>query len=159
MFAAEAAGAGGAVSVSVAALTINKVCGSGLKAIQLAASGALLGDHEVILAGGMESMTNAPYLLPKLRAGARMGHAEAKDSMLLDGLWCAMTDQSMGKTGELVVRSRFQLTEFHGAAARHFGGSYVHRLARAADGFRITLQRVDIVNARGAADYTSPVWA
>ena len=94
----------GGLPVSVAALTINKVCGSGLKAIQLAASGALLGDHEVILAGGMESMTNAPYLLPKLRAGARMGHAEAKDSMLLDGLWCAMTDQSMGKTGELVAQ-------------------------------------------------------
>lgn len=70
-----------------------------------------------------------------------------------------IVESANGKTGELVVRSRFQLTEFHGAAARHFGGSYVHRLARAADGFRITLQRVDIVNARGAADYTSPVWA
>jgi acetyl-CoA C-acetyltransferase len=94
----------GGLPSSVAALTINKVCGSGLKAIQLAASGVLLGDHEVILAGGMESMTNAPYLLPKLRAGARMGHTEAKDSMILDGLWCAMTNQSMGATGELVAQ-------------------------------------------------------
>jgi acetyl-CoA C-acetyltransferase len=69
----------------------------------LAANGVRLGDHEVILAGGMESMSNAPYLLPNLRAGARMGHTEAKDAMVLDGLWCAMTDQHMGLTGELVA--------------------------------------------------------
>ncbi len=85
------------------ALTINKVCGSGLKAIQLAANAVRLGDHEVVLAGGMESMSNAPYLMPKLRTGARMGHTEAKDAMILDGLWCAMTDQHMGHTGELVA--------------------------------------------------------
>ncbi len=89
---------------TISALTLNKVCGSGLKAIQLAAAGVLLGDHEVILGGGMESMSNAPYLLPKLRAGARMGHAQALDAMTHDGLWCAMTDQSMGATGELVAQ-------------------------------------------------------
>ncbi len=94
----------GGLPSSTSALTINKVCGSGLKAIQLAASGVLMGDHEVILAGGMESMSNAPYLMPKLRAGARMGHTEAKDAMILDGLWCAMTNQSMGATGELVAQ-------------------------------------------------------
>jgi acetyl-CoA C-acetyltransferase len=88
---------------SISALTINKVCGSGLKAIQLAANAVRLGDHDVVLAGGMESMSNAPYLMPKLRAGARMGHTEAKDAMILDGLWCAMTDQHMGHTGELVA--------------------------------------------------------
>jgi acetyl-CoA C-acetyltransferase len=93
----------GGLSASVSALTINKVCGSGLKAIQLAANAVRLGDHEVVLAGGMESMSNAPYILPKLRAGARMGHTEAKDTMILDGLWCAMTDQHMGHTGELVA--------------------------------------------------------
>ena len=93
----------GGLPSSVSALTINKVCGSGLKAIQLAANGVRLGDHEVILAGGMESMSNAPYLMPKLRGGARMGHVQALDSMLLDGLWCAMTDQHMGVTGELVA--------------------------------------------------------
>ena len=92
----------GGLPSSTSALTINKVCGSGLKAIQLAASGVLLGDHEVILAGGMESMSNAPYLLPKLRAGARMGNTTAIDSMTFDGLHCAMTDQAMGATGELV---------------------------------------------------------
>jgi acetyl-CoA C-acetyltransferase len=93
----------GGLPSTISALTINKVCGSGLKAIHLAANGVRLGDHEVILAGGMESMSNAPYLLPKLRAGARMGHTEAKDAMVLDGLWCAMTDQHMGHTGELVA--------------------------------------------------------
>jgi acetyl-CoA C-acetyltransferase len=93
----------GGLPSSVSALTINKVCGSGLKAIQLAANAVRLGDHEVVLAGGMESMSNAPYLLPKLRTGARMGHTEAKDAMILDGLWCAMTDQHMGHTGELVA--------------------------------------------------------
>ena len=93
----------GGLPSSIAALTINKVCGSGLKAIQLAANGVRLGDHEVILAGGMESMSNAPYLLTKLRNGARMGDTEAKDAMVLDGLWCAMTDQHMGLTGELVA--------------------------------------------------------
>ncbi|HEX7554956.1 MAG TPA: thiolase family protein [Geothrix sp.] len=93
----------GGLSPSVSALTINKVCGSGLKAIQLAANAVRLGDHEVVLAGGMESMSNVPYLLPKLRMGARMGHTEALDAMILDGLWCAMTDQHMGHTGELVA--------------------------------------------------------
>jgi acetyl-CoA C-acetyltransferase len=93
----------GGMKPTSSALTVNKVCGSGLKAIQLAASGVLLGDHEMILAGGMESMTNAPYLLPKLRAGARMGHVQAVDSMVQDGLWCAHTDQHMGLTGELVA--------------------------------------------------------
>jgi len=93
----------GGMKPTSSALTVNKVCGSGLKAIQLAAAGVLLGDHDVILAGGMESMTNAPYLLPKLRAGARMGHAQAIDSMVQDGLWCAHTDQHMGLTGELVA--------------------------------------------------------
>jgi acetyl-CoA C-acetyltransferase len=93
----------GGLPSSVSALTVNKVCGSGLKAIQLAANAVRLGDHDVVIAGGMESMSNAPYLMPKLRAGARMGHTEAKDSMILDGLWCAMTDQHMGHTGELVA--------------------------------------------------------
>ena len=93
----------GGMDVSSSALTINKVCGSGLKAVQLAASSILMGDHEIVLAGGMESMSNAPYLLPKMRQGARMGHAQAIDSMMFDGLHCAMTDQAMGTTGELVA--------------------------------------------------------
>ncbi|MFM8622342.1 MAG: thiolase family protein [Holophagaceae bacterium] len=99
----------GGMDVSSSALTINKVCGSGLKAIQLAASSVLLGDHEIVLAGGMESMSNAPYLLPKMRQGARMGHAQAIDSMMFDGLHCAMTDQAMGTTAELVAE-KYKIT-------------------------------------------------
>ena len=99
----------GGMDVSSSALTINKVCGSGLKAIQLAASSVLLGDHEIVLAGGMESMSNAPYLLPKMRQGARMGHAQAIDSMMFDGLHCAMTNQAMGTTGELVAE-KYRIT-------------------------------------------------
>ena len=117
----------GGLPSTVSALTINKVCGSGLKAIQLAANAVRLGDHDVVLAGGMESMSNAPYLMPKLRVGARMGHTEAKDAMILDGLWCAMTDQHMGHTGELVA-SKFGV----GREAQDAWAAESHRKAVAA---------------------------
>ena len=87
----------------VAAVTVNKVCGSGLKAVMMAAQSIQLGDAEVVVAGGMESMTNAPYLLPKARAGYRMGHGTMLDSMIQDGLWCAFKDWHMGNTGEVVA--------------------------------------------------------
>ena len=87
----------------VAALTINKVCGSGLKAVMLAAQGIATGDIDVAVAGGMESMSNCPYLLPKAREGMRMGNAEAVDSMIHDGLWCSLEDSSMGLACEAVV--------------------------------------------------------
>src|SRR5687768_3157850 len=74
---------------SVAALTINKVCGSGLKAVMLAAQGIATGDIEVAVAGGMESMSNCPYLLPRVRDGLRLGPGELLDAMIVDGLWCA----------------------------------------------------------------------
>ncbi|MGH9800152.1 MAG: acetyl-CoA C-acyltransferase, partial [Blastocatellia bacterium] len=73
----------------VAAMTINKVCGSGLKSVMLASQSIALGDNEIIVAGGMESMSNAPYLLPKGRDGYRMGNGEIIDAMVHDGLWCA----------------------------------------------------------------------
>src|SRR5499433_2724037 len=73
----------------VAALTINKVCGSGLKAVMLAAQGIACGDTDIVVAGGMESMSNCPYLLPKAREGYRLGHGELVDSMIFDGLWDA----------------------------------------------------------------------
>lgn len=88
---------------TVGSLTINKVCGSGLKAVMLAAQAIKAGDAEVILAGGMESMTNAPYLLPEARAGARLGHSQLIDSMVHDGLWDVHNDFHMGMTGELVA--------------------------------------------------------
>ena len=73
----------------VGALTINKVCGSGLKAVMLAAQAVRLGDADVVVAGGMESMSNTPYALPRLREGLRMGNGEVQDLMIHDGLWCA----------------------------------------------------------------------
>src|SRR3954468_11065371 len=79
----------GGLADHVAALTINKVCGSGLKAVMLAAQGVATGDVDVVVAGGMESMSHCPYLLPRAREGLRMGHGELVDSMVHDGLWCA----------------------------------------------------------------------
>ncbi len=89
--------------IEVPALTINKVCGSGLKAVNLAAQSILAGDSDIIVAGGMESMTNAPYLLDKARSGYRMGHGKLVDSMIQDGLWCAFNDYHMGITAENVA--------------------------------------------------------
>ncbi len=86
----------------VAALTINKVCGSGLKAVALAAQAVQLGESEIVVAGGMESMTNAPYLLPQARSGYRLGDGKLIDSMIHDGLWDSYEDFHMGMTGELV---------------------------------------------------------
>jgi acetyl-CoA C-acetyltransferase len=86
---------------SVGAFLVNKVCGSGLKAIMLADQAIRAGDGSIFVAGGMESMSNAPYLLQKARHGYRMGHGELLDSMLLDGLWDPMNDYHMGLTGEL----------------------------------------------------------
>jgi acetyl-CoA C-acetyltransferase len=87
----------------VAALTINKVCGSGLKAVALAAQAVILGESEIVVAGGMESMTNCPYLLPQARAGYRVGNGVLVDSMIQDGLWDAYENFHMGMTGELVA--------------------------------------------------------
>ena len=87
----------------VGALTINKVCGSGLKAVMLAAQGIATGDADVVVAGGMESMSNCPYLLTGAREGLRLGHGELRDSMIWDGLWDAYSDYHMGCTGEIVA--------------------------------------------------------
>ncbi|HZI59361.1 MAG TPA: acetyl-CoA C-acetyltransferase [Pyrinomonadaceae bacterium] len=93
----------GGLSPSVAAVTVNKVCGSGLKAVMMAAQAVKLGDSEMVVAGGMESMSNAPYLIPKAREGYRLGNGELVDSMINDGLWCAFENYHMGCTGELVA--------------------------------------------------------
>src|ERR671910_1668570 len=93
----------GGLPPEVAALTINKVCGSGLKAVMLAAQGIATGDTEVVVAGGMESMSNAPYLLPRAREGMRLGHGELLDAMIVDGLWEAYEDYHMGCCGENVA--------------------------------------------------------
>jgi acetyl-CoA C-acetyltransferase len=93
----------GGLADTVSALTINMVCGSGLKAVSLAAQAVMAGDAEIVVAGGMESMSNAPYLLPQGRKGFRMGDAVVVDSMVKDGLWCACEDYHMGITGENVA--------------------------------------------------------
>jgi len=88
---------------TVGAMTINKVCGSGLKAVMLAAQSIRAGDQHVVAAGGMESMSNAPYLLTQVREGLRLGHGELVDSMIRDGLWDAYENFHMGCTGEIVA--------------------------------------------------------
>ena len=100
---ARQAGLKGGLDPRVAALTINKVCGSGLKAVALAAQAIQTHNAEILVAGGMESMTNCPYLLPQMRAGSRLGHAQALDSMITDGLWDAFENFHMGMTAELVA--------------------------------------------------------
>jgi acetyl-CoA C-acetyltransferase len=106
---ARQAALGGGIPFGVSAVTINKVCGSGLKSVMMAAQGVQLGDSEVVVAGGMESMSNAPYLLPKAREGYRMGDATMVDAMIHDGLWCAFENYHMGNTGE-VVAERYGVT-------------------------------------------------
>ena len=93
----------GGLSDHVAAMTINKVCGSGLKAVMLAAQGIVAGDIDIAVAGGMESMSNAPYLLPRVREGLRMGNGTIVDAMITDGLWCAFEQCHMGMAGEHVA--------------------------------------------------------
>jgi acetyl-CoA C-acetyltransferase len=100
---ARQAALNGGLAESVAAVTINKVCGSGLKAVMLADQGVRTGDIEVAVAGGMESMSNCPYLLPRVRDGLRMGNSEIVDSMINDGLWCAFEQCHMGNSGEVVA--------------------------------------------------------
>jgi acetyl-CoA C-acetyltransferase len=99
----------GGIPFGVSAVTINKVCGSGLKSVMMAAQGVQLGDAEVVVAGGMESMTNAPYLIPQARSGYRLGNGVLVDSMIHDGLWCAFENYHMGNTGE-VVAERYHVT-------------------------------------------------
>jgi acetyl-CoA C-acetyltransferase len=100
---ARQAALNGGLPPEVSAMTINKVCGSGLKAVALAAQSIVAGNAEIVVAGGMESMTNAPYLLPQGRSGFRMGNAVVVDSMVHDGLWDVYNNYHMGVTGENVA--------------------------------------------------------
>src|SRR5436189_4423420 len=93
----------GGLPPEVGAMTINKVCGSGLKAVALAAQAIQTGNASIVVAGGMESMTNAPYLLPNARKGYRLGNGQIVDSMVHDGLWEIYNDYHMGNTGENVA--------------------------------------------------------
>src|SRR5246500_5488680 len=99
----------GGLSPATGAMTINKVCGSGLKSVALAAQAVQTGNSSIVVAGGMESMTNAPYLLPQARKGYRLGNAQIIDSMIQDGLWDVYNDYHMGMTGENVA-AKYSIT-------------------------------------------------
>jgi acetyl-CoA C-acetyltransferase len=113
----------------VAALTINKVCGSGLKAVMLADQAIRVGDIDIAVAGGMESMSNCPYLLPRVREGLRMGNGQVVDSMINDGLWCSFENYHMGNAGE-VVAERYHVSR--DAQDEYAAGSH-RKAAQAAD--------------------------
>ncbi|MBA7494188.1 Acetyl-CoA acetyltransferase [subsurface metagenome] len=106
---AKQAAVKGGVPYTVSCFAINKVCGSALKAVALAAQAIWLEEKEIIIAGGMESMSKAPHLLWGVREGVKFGDMKMKDSMILDGLWCAFDDQHMGMTGE-VIAEKFSAT-------------------------------------------------
>ncbi len=139
----------GGIPFGVSAVTINKVCGSGLKAVMMAAQSIKLGDAEIIVAGGMESMTNAPYLMPQAREGYRLGNGTLVDAMIHDGLWCAFENYHMGNTGE-VVATRYGVT-------REVQDEYAynsHRKAVAAmkaGKFKDEILPVEIPQKKGAA--------
>src|SRR5215217_2192480 len=139
----------GGIPFGVSAVTINKVCGSGLKSVMMAAQGIQLGDSEMVVAGGMESMSNAPYLVPKAREGYRLGNGVLVDAMIHDGLWCAFENYHMGNTGE-VVASRYHVT-------REEQDEYAlnsHRKAAAAihaGKFKDEILAIEIPQKKGAA--------
>lgn len=113
---ARQAALGAEMDYAVSALTVNKVCGSGLKAVVLGAQALKLGDEEVVVAGGMESMSNAPYILRQARTGYRLGDGKIVDAMVYDGLWDAYNDFHMGNTGEITSErygvSREEMDEY-----------------------------------------------
>jgi len=133
---------------SVPATTLNKMCGSGLKAVMLGAQAIVTGDADVIVAGGMENMSAAPYLLDRARAGYRLGHGSLVDSMLKDGLWDVYNDMHMGNCCELLVREHRISREEQDTFARR---SYTRALAAIESGhFRREIVPVDIDGNRGA---------
>ena len=146
---ARQAALNGGLPNTVSAVTVNKVCGSGLKAVMMAAQGVQLGDTEIVVAGGMESMSNAPYLIPKAREGYRLGNGELVDSMINDGLWCAFENYHMGCTGE-VVADEYKI----GRAEQDEFATGSHRKAAAAIAagrFKDEIVAVEIPQRKGAA--------
>jgi acetyl-CoA C-acetyltransferase len=133
--------------VSTGAITVNKVCGSGLQAVMFARREILVGDAKVIVAGGMESMTNAPYLLPKARGGYRMGNGEIVDSMIHDGLWDPYDQVHMGTCGDLVAEKYGFTREMQDAFAAE---SYRRALAAQKEGrFKQEILPISVPQRRG----------
>jgi acetyl-CoA C-acetyltransferase len=144
---ARQAGLGAGVPATHGALTVNKVCGSGLMAVALAAQAIRLGEAEVVVAGGMESMSNAPYLLPQVRTGQRLGHGRVVDAMIFDGLWDPYDDFHMGSAAERCARER-DVTR--GAQDAFAAESYRRARAAIAGGhFRDEIVAVEVPGRRG----------
>jgi len=139
----------GGLPDSVGALTINKVCGSGLKAVMLAGALIRSGDARVIVAGGMENMTRAPYLLPQARAGYRLGNGELIDAVVHDGLWCAFEQHHMGNSAEWIARTFEVSREAQDAFALQ---SHARAIAAQDSGaFAEEIVPVEIASGRGKA--------
>jgi acetyl-CoA C-acetyltransferase len=135
------------IPASVGAVTVNKVCGSGLKAVVFGANAIAVGEHDVVVAGGMESMSNAPYLLPKARDGYRLGHAQVIDSLIQDGLWDAYGNVHMGDCAELCAKEKKISREEQDAFA---ASSYRRALdAQAAGHFSAEIVPVEIAQRKG----------
>jgi len=133
---------------AVGAVTVNKVCGSGLKSVVFARNAILAGEHDLVVAGGMESMSNAPYLLPKAREGYRLGHAQVIDSLITDGLWDAYGNVHMGDCGELCAKEKGISRADQDAFAAE---SYRRALRAQAEGkFRGEIVPVEIPAKKGA---------
>ncbi len=145
---ARQAALGADVPADIPAFTVNKVCGSGLKAVMLAAQAIKAGDGELFVAGGMESMSNAPYLLPKARTGYRMGNAEMIDAVVHDGLWCALEHVHMGEEAEIVAEAYGVTREEQDELAYH---SHMKAQAATETGrFRDEIIPVEISGKNGA---------
>ncbi len=144
---ARRAALGSGLPDTVGAAAVNKVCGSGLKAVMLAANGIAAGEADVYVAGGMESMSLAPYVLSRARQGLRYGHAELTDSILADGLWCAFEDWVMGSAAEFIAR-QFEVTreEMDAYALRSHEKAAA---ATAAGRFQAEIAPVDVPGRKG----------
>ena len=137
----------GGIPVEVPAMTINKVCGSGLKAVVLAAQAIKLGEADMIVAGGMESMSNCPYIIPKARTGLRMGNGTVVDLMIHDGLWDSFNDFHMGTTGEIVAEKYGIARELQDEYA---AGSHNKALAAIESGrFKAEIVPVEVPQRKG----------
>jgi len=144
---ARQAALGAGLSNSVECLTINKMCGSGLKAAMLACQAIQVGAAEIIIAGGMENMSMAPYLLPKARTGYRMGHGKLIDSMVQDGLWDVYNDIHMGNCAELCAKDRNYSREAQDAFAIQ---SYQRALKAQKEGlFNNEIAAVEVLQRKG----------
>jgi acetyl-CoA C-acetyltransferase len=145
---ARQAALNGGLDEHVAALTVNKVCGSGLKAVMLAAQGIATGDTDIAVAGGMESMSSAPYLLPRVREGLRMGDGKVLDSLITDGLWCSFENCHMGVSGEVVAE---QYSVARAEQDRYAAESHRKAAAATREGwFRDEILPVSIPQRKGA---------